>query len=146
MCANQELLNDQIRGNWSRPDTLIVTDCGAVTNMVPHGNGHGGAAASNNKYKTLVEATAAAINSGVDLETGTQEEEIHARDIQEKTSRPGVLVIRFHNQTCRAFAQTSSGQACTQRTRGKLTRAWFSCLLAGTARRPCVDRRQHYRC
>eukprot|EP01046_Picozoa_sp_COSAG06_P005729 COSAG06_NODE_259_length_18912_cov_53.912614_8_plen_120_part_00 len=113
MCANQELLNDQIRGNWSRPDTLIVTDCGAVTNMVPHGNGHGGAAASNNKYKTLVEATAAAINSGVDLETGTQEEEeIHARDIQEKTSRPGVLVIRFHNQKCRAFPQTSSGQAC----------------------------------
>lgn len=69
MCANQELLNGQIRQNWSRPDTLVVTDCGAVTNMVPHGDRHG-AATSNNKYKTLVEATAASINSGADLETG----------------------------------------------------------------------------
>lgn len=69
MCANQELLNGQIRQNWSRPDTLVVTDCGAVTNMVPHGDRHG-AAPSNNKYKTLVEATAASINSGADLETG----------------------------------------------------------------------------
>lgn len=69
MCANQELLNGQIRQNWSRPDTLVVTDCGAVTNMVPHGDRHG-AATSNNKYKTLVEATAASINSGSDLETG----------------------------------------------------------------------------
>ena len=32
MCANQALLNEQIRSNWSRPDTLIVTDCGAVSN------------------------------------------------------------------------------------------------------------------
>ena len=32
MCANEALLNEQIRSNWSRPDTLIVTDCGAVSN------------------------------------------------------------------------------------------------------------------
>ncbi len=31
MCANAALLNEQIRSNWSRPDTLIVTDCGAVS-------------------------------------------------------------------------------------------------------------------
>ena len=31
MCANEALLNEQIRSNWSRPDTLIVTDCGAVS-------------------------------------------------------------------------------------------------------------------
>ena len=89
MCANQALLNEQIRSNWSRPDTLIVTDCGAVSNnlltlrttstralpVLSRPEILRGAQVTNmvsaNKYsKTMVEATAASINSGVDLETG----------------------------------------------------------------------------
>ena len=90
MCANQALLNEQIRSNWSRPDTLIVTDCGAVSKQPPDPLAIPstralpvlsrpeilrGAQVTNmvsaNKYsKTMVEATAASINSGVDLETG----------------------------------------------------------------------------
>lgn len=48
----------------SRPDALIVTDCGAVSNMIP------GTANGNGYAKSAVDATAAAINAGVDLETG----------------------------------------------------------------------------
>ena len=89
MCANEALLNEQIRSNWSRPDTLIVTDCGAVSNnlltlwpyrplersLFASPEILRGAQVTNmvsaNKYsKTMVEATAASINSGVDLETG----------------------------------------------------------------------------
>ena len=57
MCANQALLNEQIRSNWSRPDTLIVTDCGAVSNM-----------ASKHRYvRNATFAAAAAISAGVDI-------------------------------------------------------------------------------
>jgi beta-glucosidase-like glycosyl hydrolase len=64
MCGNEALLNQQIRGAWNRSDALIVTDCGAVVNMVAH------LTPSSRRLKSLVQATALSINSGVDLETG----------------------------------------------------------------------------
>jgi beta-glucosidase-like glycosyl hydrolase len=64
MCGNEALLNKQIRGAWNRSDALIVTDCGAVVNMVAH------LTPSSRRLKNLTTATALSINSGVDLETG----------------------------------------------------------------------------
>lgn len=64
MCGNEQLLNKQIRGAWNRSDALIVTDCGAVVNMVA------ALTPASRRLKSLVDATALSINSGVDLETG----------------------------------------------------------------------------
>jgi hypothetical protein len=64
MCGNEALLNKQIRGVWNRSDALIVTDCGAVVNMVSS------LTPSSRRLKDLVQATALSINSGIDLETG----------------------------------------------------------------------------
>jgi len=34
LCAHDYLLNKVLRQHWKRPDTVVVTDCGAITNMV----------------------------------------------------------------------------------------------------------------
>ena len=85
MCGNEALLNGQIRGAWNRSDALIVTDCGAVVNMVSS------LTPSSRRLKRLVEATALSINSGVDLETGPVWTGDTATDLHHKTLPRGDL-------------------------------------------------------
>ena len=59
-CANEFILNHMVREVWGMPDTLIVTDCEAVSSMYEH----------NHYAKNDADATAKSINAGVDLNTG----------------------------------------------------------------------------
>jgi beta-D-xylosidase 4 len=87
MCGNEALLNTQIRGVWNRSDALIVTDCGAVTNMVSS------LTPASRRLKNLVQATALSINSGVDLETGPVWTGDTATDLQHKPLPKGDLAM-----------------------------------------------------
>ena len=59
-CANKYLLNQVLRGDFNRPDAVVGTDCGAVTNMFT----------ANNYSKTKLDAAADALFGGSDLEFG----------------------------------------------------------------------------
>lgn len=62
MCANDFLLNGIIRGKWGMKDVVVVTDCGAINNMV-----------DENKYSPdKITAAADAINGGSDVDFGDQ--------------------------------------------------------------------------
>eukprot|EP00039_Didymoeca_costata_P008454 m.112515 g.112515 ORF g.112515 m.112515 type:complete len:776 (+) comp14090_c0_seq3:191-2518(+) len=60
-CANEFILNHMVRNEWGMKNALIVTDCLACASMYLH----------NHYAKDVATAAAAAINSGVDLNTGT---------------------------------------------------------------------------
>ena len=60
-CANPALLNGKIRGEWGRPDAVVVSDCGALGNMrgVP-------------TNWTAVGTVARSFGAGLDLDTGNK--------------------------------------------------------------------------
>ena len=60
-CANDYILNDQLRKAWNSPDAFISTDCGAVSNM----------RGSPGNAPTDEAAVAWTINNGTDLEMGS---------------------------------------------------------------------------
>jgi len=59
-CANNYLLNEVVRGIWNRPDVVVGTDCGAVSNMIH----------ANHYASSPEDAAAKSINSGTDMELG----------------------------------------------------------------------------
>ena len=56
-CANRWLLTDVVRGYWGRPDAYVISDCGAVDNMV----------SANHYAVNHTVAAADALNAGMDL-------------------------------------------------------------------------------
>jgi len=65
-CASEYLLKSVIREQWQRPDVVVQSDCGAITNMVgddfPGAGGH--------YAKNMTDATAKAMNAGCDADDG----------------------------------------------------------------------------
>ncbi len=59
-CANNYLLNEVMRGAWGRSDAVVVTDCGAISNMI---NGNHYASSSE-------DAAAKTLNGGTDIDMG----------------------------------------------------------------------------
>lgn len=59
-CANDELLNQLARGEWQRPDLLVGTDCGAISNMIDQ----------NHYAKDDLDAAAKTLNGGADVDMG----------------------------------------------------------------------------
>lgn len=59
VCGDPWLLNGVIREYWQRPDTVIMSDCSAVANMMKNGYAHG-----------ADDASAKALNAGLDVYGG----------------------------------------------------------------------------
>jgi beta-D-xylosidase 4 len=59
-CANDYLLNQLVRNAWKRPDVVIATDCGAITNMKDH----------NHYAINKPDAAAKTMNGGSDIDLG----------------------------------------------------------------------------
>jgi beta-glucosidase-like glycosyl hydrolase len=59
-CANSFLLNDLIRNKWRRPDAIVTSDCGALSNMV----------GANHYAKDNAHAASESLNAGCDIDMG----------------------------------------------------------------------------